>query len=391
MISRQAIDTLLEKAAATGDPPGVIAMATDGKDTIYEGAFGVRELGSDRPMTLETVCWMHSMTKAITAACVMQLVEQGKVGLDDDCGGRVPALATPKVLEGFDEMGRPRLRPAKGPITLRHLLTHTAGFVYDTWNADMLRYMDATGISRSRSFEKPEDCQPLAFDPGTRWEYGINIDWAGKVLEAITGDTLDSYMQSHLLRPLGMTSTGYLLRPEIKARLSGVHQRQPDGRLEAVAFDPPQRPKDFLGGGGLYGTAGDYIRFIRMILNKGELDGTRVLKPETVELMGRNQMGEIDVQTMRSARPSMSQDADFFPGQRVKWGLSFLINTEDVPGRRRAGSLAWAGLRNSYFWIDPRSGVGGTIMMQLLPFVDRKALQLYEAFESAVYRLQLQK
>ncbi|MGE0699922.1 MAG: serine hydrolase domain-containing protein [Hyphomicrobiaceae bacterium] len=385
MTGRKAIDALLARAVESGSVPGVVALAHRGGTTIYEGAFGTRQLGSGIAVTPDTVHWIASMTKAITAACVMQLVEAGRIGLDDDVGRIVPALARPQVLEGFDAEGRPRLRPARGAITLRRLLTHTAGFVYDTWNADMLRYMEATGISRAASFVRPEDCQPLAFDPGTRWEYGINIDWAGKVLEALTGETLDGYMQGHLLAPLGMSSTGYLLRPEIRARLAGMHQRAPDGRLSPVPYDPPQSPDHFLGGGGLYSTVGDYMRFMRMILGGGALEGVRVLRPETVALMSSNHIGDIDVAPMRSTRPEMSADADFFPGQRVKWGLSFLINTEDVPGRRRAGSLAWAGLRNTYYWIDPATRTAGTIMTQILPFADPAVLALFEAFEREVY------
>ena len=381
-----AIDRILGAAVERGDVPGVVAMATNGVDIIYEGAFGRRGLADPRPMTAETVFWIASMTKAITGACVMQLVEQGRVGLDDDCGRRVPALAAPKVLDGFDARGRPQLRPATSPITLRGLLTHTAGFIYDTWNPDMARYMAATGISRAASFVRPEDCQPLAFDPGTRWEYGINIDWAGKVLEAVTGMSLDAYMQNYVLLPLGMRSTGYLLRPEIKARLASMHQRGTDGRLSPMAYDPPQKPEDFLGGGGLYSTAGDYTRFILAMLNGGSLDKQRILKPETVKMMGDNHIGRIpNAGVLRTARPDMSFDADFFPGQRTSWGLSFLINDDDIPGRRSAGSLTWAGLRNTYYWIDPRRRVGGTIMTQVLPFADPTVLRLYEAFESGIY------
>lgn len=381
------IDRVLRSAVERGDIPGVIAMATDGKDTIYEGAFGVRELGGSRPMQIDTVCWIHSMTKAITGACIMQLVEQGRVGLDDDCGPLVPALAHPRVLEGFDTHGKPKFRPARGVITLRRLLTHTAGFVYDNWNADMLRYHAITGLSRTATFARPEDCQPLSFDPGERWHYGINMEWAGKVLEAITGETLDAYMQKNLLAPLGMQSTGYLLRPEIRERLSGIHQRFPDGHLEPVTWEPPQRPEDFLGGGGLYSTAGDYIRFIRMILNGGALDGVQTLKPETVAEMSRNHIGDLPVGVLKSARPEMSFDVDLFPGMATGWGLSFLINTSDVPDRRAAGSLSWAGLRNSYFWIDPKSGIGGVIMAQLLPFADPATLTTCAAFEREIYAL----
>lgn len=381
-----AIDRILGAAVERGDVPGVVAMATDGKGVIYEGAFGSRGLADPVPMTTETVFWIASMTKAITGACVMQLVERGLIGLDDDCGRWVPALAAPKVLDGFDKSGQPKLRAAKGSITLRRLLTHTAGFVYDTWNPDMARYMAATGISRAASFVRPEDCQPLAFDPGTRWEYGINIDWAGKVLEAITGTSLDAYMQANVLQPLGMLSTGYLLRPEIKSRLAAMHQRGEDGRLTPMTFDAPQRPEDFLGGGGLYSTAGDYIRFILAMLNGGAINGQRILRPQTVAMMGQNHIGDIaKAGVLTTARPDMSFDADFFPGQPTGWGLSFLINTHDIQGRRSGGSLTWGGLRNSYYWIDPKRRVGGTIMTQILPFADPKVLGLYEAFERGVY------
>ncbi len=383
--SQSETDRILKQAVETGDVPGVIAMATDAKGNIYESAFGKRTLGGAQPMALDTVCWIHSMTKALTGACVMQLVEQGKIGLDDDVGRWVPALAKPRVHEGFDASGKPKQRPASRPLTLRLLLTHTSGFVYDTWNERQAAYVAYTKMPRWMTFQKPEDCLPLDFEPGERWEYGVGIDWAGKVLEAITGETLDAYMQKNLLQPLGMTSTGYKLRPEIRERLSGVHQRHANGKLEPVAFDPPQRPEEFLGGGGLYGTAGNYIRFIRMILNRGALDGARVLRPETVALMGENHIGNLEAGVMKTAKPAMSFDANFFPGISQRWGLTFLINMADVPGRRRAGSLCWAGLRNTYFWIDPKSGIGGVIMAQLLPFADPATVRLYERFEESIY------
>lgn len=397
MTARADIDAALRRATDTGAVPGVVAMATDGKDIIYQGAFGERTLTTSSggassgdgglSMQLDTVFWIASMTKAITATCCMQLVEQGSLHLDDDLGPLVPALAAPKVLEGFDAAGKPILRPAKGAITLRRLLTHTAGFAYDMWNTDMLAFAQQSSVPRAETFVKPEDCLPLAFDPGQRWAYGVNIDWAGRALEAVTGQNLDAYMQANVCQPLGMNSTGYLLRPEISARLAGMHQRHPDGQLEPIAYDPPMDPAGFLGGGGLYGSAGDYIRFIRMMLNHGTLDGVQVLKPETVALMGQNHMGDLDVEPMRTAIPTLSNTADFWPGMRKKWGLSFLINTEDVPGGRAAGSLSWGGLRNTYFWIDPARQVGGTIMTQILPWADPTVLGLYDDLERGVYRM----
>lgn len=385
MASSMISDQVLRAAVEAGDVPGVIAMAADAKGVIYEGAFGERVLRGGKPMTLDTVCWIHSMTKAISGACCMQLVEQGKIGLDDDVGRWVPALAKPRVHEGFEGNGTPKLRATRRPITLRLLLTHTAGFVYDTWNERQAAYVAHKKMPRWQTFQKPEDCLPLDFEPGERWEYGIGIDWAGKVLEAITGETLDDYMQMQVLKPLGMTSTGYRLKPDVRVRLSGVHQRHADGRLEAVTFEPPQRPEEFLGGGGLHGTAGDYIRFIRMILNGGSLDGVRVLKPETVALMGQNHIGDIEAGVLKTAKPAMSFDANFFPEISQRWGLTFLINMADIPGRRRAGSLCWAGLRNTYFWIDPKAGIGGVIMTQILPFADPVVVRLYERFEESVY------
>ena len=382
-----AIDDILREAVECGEVPGVAAMATDRQGTIYSGAAGRRSLASDTPMTEDTVFWIASMTKALTAAACMQLVEQGRLDLDSNIGGVLPALAAPRVLEGFDAGNQPILRPARRAITLRHLLTHTAGFVYDTWNETMLAYVKHAGIPRHETFIKPEHCQPLAFDPGDRWEYGINIDWAGKALEAVTGQTLDAYMREHVFTPLGMHSTGFRLRSEIAARLAGPHQRHPDGRLEATQYNAPQGEEFFLGGGALYGSAGDYLRFIRMILNHGTLDGVQLLRPETVARMASNQMGDTDVEMMRSAMPLYSNDCELFPGMRKKWGLSFLINTESVPGGRAAGSLAWAGLRNTYYWIDPASGIGGTLMTQILPFADPTVLRLFDAFERAIYRL----
>ncbi|MBV9785011.1 MAG: beta-lactamase family protein [Acidisphaera sp.] len=387
MTGRAAIDGVLRRATDTGAVPGVVAMATDGTDTIYRGAFGERSLGGGTAMTADTVFWIASMTKALTGAACMQLVEQGRVGLDNDTGPLVPALAAPRVLEKFDAAGQPVLRPAKRAITLRHLLTHTAGFVYDTWNEGMLAYMRHTGLPRLATFQKPEHCLPLAFDPGDAWEYGVNIDWAGKVLEAVTGQTLDAYLQQHLLAPLGMSSTGYRLRPDVSARLAGMHQRHPDGHLEPIEDEVAQDPEGFLGGGGMYSTAGDYLRFIMMLLNGGALDGVRVLQPQTVALMGENHIGALDVAALPTTMPLRSNDAEFFPGMRKKWGLSFLINTEAVPGGRSAGSLCWAGLRNTYYWIDPTRRVGGTLMTQILPFADPTVLGLLEEFERGVYGL----
>jgi CubicO group peptidase (beta-lactamase class C family) len=382
-----AIDAVLQQATETGAVAGVVAMAADADGIVYQGAFGRRGLGGDAPMTLDTVFWIHSMTKAITATACMQLVEQGRIDLDAPASMLMPALAAPRVLQGFDAEGEPVTRPARGTVTLRNLLTHTSGFVYETWNANQLAYLRKTGLGRYGSFTDPAKLMPLAFDPGTAWQYGIGIDWAGKLLEAATGETLDAYLRAHVLDPLGMHDTGYLLTDRVRDRLAVSTDRQPDGSLISAPFDAPQDPALFLGGGGLYGTAGDYMRFLSMLLHGGTLDGVRILRPETVAMMGQNHIGDVLVEPLTAALPAMSNDVELYPDMPKKWGLSFLINTEDVPGRRRAGSLAWAGLRNTYFWLDPTARVAGVLMTQVLPFADPPVLDLLDRFEQGVYAL----
>lgn len=381
------LDTVLSDAVENGDVPHAAGVVTNASNLLYQGQVGPRRLGENTLLQKDTVYWIHSMTKPLTTACVMQLVEQGRINLNDDCGKIIPALDTPNVLEGFDSDGRPKLRPACGEITLRRLLTHTAGFVYDNWNPDQRDWMNYTGTERSDFYNDATKCPPLGYDPGTCWEYGISIDWAGKVLEAITGQTLEVYLRTNLLEPLGMSSTGFMLTDDIRNRLSGVHFRDTQGFIHAADIDVPedQDPQDFTGGGQLYGSAGDYARFMRMILNKGELDGIRVLNRDTVQLMGENHIGDIQVGPMPAAIPENTYPFELYPGLDKRWGLSFMINMEDIPGRRRAGSLAWGGLRNTYFWIDPASGLGAALFTQMLPFVDPKTLTLLDKFEQAIY------
>ena len=379
------IDRVLRDKTEAGEIPGVVAMAATGKEVIYQGAFGRRDLSKDAAMTLDSVFWIASMTKAITAAAAMQLVEQGRLSLEAPIGKLLPDLAAPQVLEGFDASGAPKLRPARNAITLRHLLTHTAGYCYNTWNGDMRSYMERTGLPAVRTGRIAALQAPLVSDPGTRWEYGINIDFVGRAVEAVSGLRLDAYLREHLFTPLGMSDTGYRIGASQRARLVGMHARGADGSLSPTPFETEQNPEFHMGGGGLYSTAGDYIRFTRMILNKGNGGGNQVLRPETVKMMGQNHIGELNVTKMVSAMPAVSNDCDFYPGMDKKWGLSFLINTAKTPEGRSPGSLAWAGLANCYFWIDPARDVTGVILMQLFPFVDGKCMDAFAAFERGVY------
>ncbi|MGH7046338.1 MAG: serine hydrolase domain-containing protein [Stellaceae bacterium] len=380
------IDRMLAAAAERGDVPGVVAMAATREGPVYQGAFGRRALPDGAAMTVDTVFWIASMTKAVTSAAAMQLVEQGKLALDRPIAGVLPELVAPQVLEGFDSAGRPKLRPARRPITLRHLITHTSGFCYAIWNADIGRYIEKTGIPDIITCRNAALALPLTFDPGDKWDYGIGIDWAGKAVERASGQRLGDYFAEHLFAPAGMTDTGFALTGERRARLSGMHARGEDGGLAAIPFEMAQDPEFEMGGGGLYSTAADYLAFVQLFLHEGRArSGVPVLTPETVRLMAQNAIGDLRVGLLKTAIPASSNDAEFFPGMVKKWGLGFMISTEPVPGGRRPGSLAWAGLGNTYFWIDPSAGVAGVILMQLLPFADAKALAVFADFETALY------
>ena len=387
MTGQRQIDEALRGAVEAGEVPGVVAMAASAEGPIYEGAFGVRDLGTRTGMTLDTVFRIFSMTKAITCVAAMQLVEEGKLSLDAPVPNIDPALAVPQVLDGFDAAGVPRLRPARRPITLKHLLTHTAGFTYEYWNADTLRYVEATGTPRVMSGNLAALRRPLAFDPGERWEYGINIDWVGRIVEEVSGQPLDVYLRDRIFTPLGMADAGFVSTPEQYARQASVHQRQADGSLAPQPPPPPSTPEFYAGGGGLRSTARDYLSFLQMLLHGGSFEGARLLRPETVALMGENHIGGLPAGILKTCAPELSNDVDFFPGAKLRWGLGYMLNMEPGPNGRSAGTVSWAGLANSYYWLDPARRVAGVILTQILPFADPAAVRLYGRFERAIYAL----
>ncbi len=381
------IDQLLSDAVESERVPGVVALAANDKGPIYSGAFGARSLANPQNgMTLDSVFWIASMTKAVTTTAALQMVEQGKLKLDQPASEILPELASPQVLEGFDATGAPQLRPAKRPVTLRQLLTHTAGYTYDIWNENTGRYEKYANLPGIITCKDDALKTPLAFDPGDRWEYGINIDFAGKMVEKVSGERLESYFREHIFEPIGMADTSFKLNTSQRDRIVAMHARGADGSMKPIEFEMPQEPEFFMGGGGLYSTGPDYLKFVRMFLNRGSLDGKTVLRPETVAVMAQNQIGNLNVVVLKTVAPGSSADAEFFPGIVKKWGLGFMINTETAPTGRSPGSLAWAGLGNTYFWIDPSKNVAGVILMQLLPFADPQALQTFAEFEGGVYK-----
>ncbi len=384
MQSLAGIDAALSRAAETKEVPGIVALAATGSGILYEGAFGLRDIVESPAMTRDSVFRIASMTKAVISVAAMQLVEQGKLQLDEPIGNALPELAAPQVLEGFDTSGTPRLRPAKRPITLRNLLTHTAGFGYEVWNPELIRYVGATGMPSVMTGKLAGLRLPLVFDPGERWEYGINIDWVGRAIEAVAGQPLDAHFRAHIFAPLGMTDTSFVPSADQASRLARVHRRAADGSLEPITMEVSHR-EFFSGGGGLLSTGRDYLAFLQMLLHQGRLNGTELLRPETVTQMGQNQIGNLQLGIMKTAMPELSNDVDLFPGVRCGHGLASVVNAQQGPNGRSAGTLTWAGLFNTYYWIDPQTHVTGVILTQILPFADDRAVKLYGEFERGVY------
>ena len=379
-----AVAILMQGAVQKGDVAGVVVAAGGRDEAGFVKGFGSRKAGGGAPMSPDTVVWIASMTKAITATAAMRLVEAGKLSLDTPAGEVVPALGQVKVLEGFDAGGQPRLRAPKRPVTLRHLLTHTSGFAYDMWSSEIVRFREATGTPGVTSCRNAALDLPLLFDPGDNWSYGIGIDWAGKMVEAVVGQRLGAHFEQTIFGPLGMKDTAFKLRDDMRARLSAMHARGADGSLTPIPFEVEQNTEFDMGGGGLYSTASDYMAFARMILNGGRHGSERLLKPETVAMMAQDQIAPLSVQPMISAVPAATNDVPFSPEMPCGWGLSFLVNRRPTPQGRSAGGLAWAGLGNTYYWIDHGRGTAGVFLSQILPFYDAKAVALFEGFEATL-------
>jgi methyl acetate hydrolase len=370
----------LQAAVTAHEIPGVVAMAANGDSILYEGAIGSRGTGADAPMSTDTIFRIASMVKLLTSVGAMQLVERGKLRLDEPAGNIDPMLSAPRILTGFDSKGAPQLREAREHLTLRNLLTHTSGFSYPLWDANVLRYV------RFARGKKDFPRMPLMFEPGEKWAYGGSIDRVSRMVEIASGQGIDRYFRDNITGPLGMNDTGFTITEKQRARQARLHRRGADGKLVAQPFEKLETPTAFSGGGGIYSTAPDYLRLLQTLLNGGSLDGASILKPETVALMAVNQIGNLDAGIMRTTNPALSNDVDFFPGTRLRWGLGHMINADAVAGGRKAGSLTWAGLYNTYYWIDPSTRVAGVIMMQILPFADRAALKVYREFEHGVCR-----
>lgn len=385
-----ALDDALAATTADGRLPGVVAGLTSADATVYLGTSGPQAVDDTSPIRADTVFGLFSATKPVTATVALRLAEQGVVDLDAPAQHYLPALADVAVIEGFGDDGTPVLRPPRTPVALRQLLTHTAGFGYDFFDPIYERYIREQGLPDVATARRAALATPLLFDPGTRWEYGVNLDWAGLVLEGATGRRLGDLTRDLVTTPLGMPDTVFGTSPTEDPRRAVMHHRTRDGDVRANRrFAPPAEPEVQMGGQGLSGTVADYLTFIRMWLRDGVSDDSeQILAPATVREATRNQIGSLTVGAPRGIKPAITNaETDLLPGIPTSWGISFLINDEPLPGRRSAGSLAWSGLANLYFWIDRTAKLGGFWATQLLPYADPVAMARFAEFESAAYRV----
>ncbi len=382
-IDGTAIDKVLRDAVNSGGVPHVAAIAASRDGVIYQGAAGPRAAGESDPVTVDTLFRIMSMTKMPCTVAALQQMEQGNLDLDSPVADYCPEIAEVQVMTGFDGEV-PVLRPPARPATVRNLITHTSGLGYWFWSDRLVRWEKVTGIPNVVAGSGASFSAPMLTDPGEKFIYGINIDWLGKVVEAVTGVGLDVAIKQGITGPLGMDQTTFLMNDDQRPNSTPVHVKGDDGTWVAIGEVLNQEPDWWAGGHGLYGPPSDYIKFQRALLRGGELDGTRILRQSTVDEAFRNQIGELDFPAeLPTADPAST--CTFRAGPGYKWGYGLLLNTADIPGMRRAWSGAWAGLCNTQFWMDRTTGVCGSIYSNFLPFVTPEAVAMYNDFERALY------
>ena len=369
---------LLERAAADRVAPGLVAAALRPDGETLVASAGIRGLDNPVTMTLDTIFYIASCTKAVTSVAALQLVERGLVDLDEPVGRLLPPLDRPEVLTGFDAAGAPMTRPAKSKITLGHLLTHTSGLAYDFTSADLTRYLQSKGLD----FRQPEPPPtPLIFDPGEGWIYGTGIDWVGRLVEAVTGEHFDAYCAANIFEPLGMKDTTFFPSPDQQARKASVHFHAGDGSFVVAPFEMPPERHFWMGGAGLYAPVVEFMTFLAALAG----GGGPLLGPAVFELMMKNHVGDFDAGSISSANPMVSRDFRPFPGRAGRHGLAGVLNPESVGGARSANSTTWAGITNCYYWVDPTAKAAGVLMSQIMPFGDQGVLDLFNKIEALVY------
>jgi methyl acetate hydrolase len=375
-------DKVLTQAVERQDVPFVVAMAANAKGATYSGAAG--DAAPNRKAAEDTVFRVFSKTKAVGSTAAMILIDRGKLDPETPVEDILPEFSRIQVLDRFDG-DQPVMRAPRVKATVRHLATHTSGLEYEFWNGDVARYMTATGHPTILSGLKASLFYPMMTDPGTRWGYGINIDWLGQIVEKIDGRRVDRFCREEILEPLGMSETAFELSDSMNRRLASVSIRGEDGNFGPFDIAPPSNPEVYGMGHALYSTAPDYLKFLRMFLNRGTLNGNRVLSEKGVERMLSNHMGALTFQKMLTVAPAITADFDPFEGTRKTHSFGFMRVEDDVPGMRSAGSQSWAGVLNTHCWFDPKKDVAAVIMTQSLPFVEPRFMRVYGDFEKAVY------
>jgi methyl acetate hydrolase len=377
------IDEVLRVAVERGDVPNVVAIAADRDGVIYRGAAGPRSAESSDPISADTHFRIMSMTKMVATVAALQLVETGRLDLDAPIDTYCPEFADVQVLDGFDG-DTPRLRAPASRATVKQLVTHTTGLGYWFFDEKLAKWEAATSTPNVLSGTNVIFTAPLLADPGTTYVYGINTDWLGKVVEAAGGVGLDVAIKDGITGPLGMDETAFQIAEAWKDGGLTPVQAKVDGAWVDSGIELNQSPEYYAGGHGLYSTPNDYIKFERALLRGGELSGVRILASDTVDAAFTNQIGELDFPPhIPTADPSATHEFNAGPGW--KWGYGLLLNTDDLPGMRRAGSGAWAGLCNTHFWVDRTTGICASIYSNFLPFVTPEAFALYNNYEQALY------
>jgi methyl acetate hydrolase len=372
-----AISSVLKAATDRGDVPGVAVAVVNKDGVLYNEAFGKSRTLTSTPMAKDTIFNMASMTKPVTSIAIMMLVDEGKLKIDDEVAKYLPKWKDPLVISKFNEADASyETRPAKRPITIRHLLTHTSGIGYGFSSPTLTKIMAKE--------KKTELDLPLLFDPGESWAYGASTRVLGHLVEAISGQKIDAFLTSRILQPLGMHNTSYLVPTEKISRVVAVNARGTDGKFVERPM-PARLPAQVQGDGGLYGTTTDYGLFLRMLLNRGTLNGKRILSERSVKTIFENHMGSVVVQPQESANQTLSRNFPVGAG-KDRWGLGFQLAAEKQADRRSLGSGTWAGIFNTHFFIDPSKEIGVVVMMQTLPFYDEASMKVYAGVEEAVYR-----
>jgi len=373
---RTEIDSILTNAVQRGVFPGVVAVVANKDGILYEGAFGLMDVGKQKPMQKDTIFRIASMTKPVTSAAIMMLVEQGKVRLDDPVSKYLPAFKDREVIATFDPADSAfTTKKANKEVLIRHLLANTSGLAY-TFSND-------TSNRLQRKLSKPAEELPLLYEPGTRWTYSGSTKVLGLVVEKITGAGLDRFYEERIFKPLELQDTAFVVPAAKAARVVTVQRREAAKLVETP--NPATIQSPVAGDGGLHSTAADYIKFLQMFLNDGKFRGATLLKKDSIQAMSKNQIGDVIVQTQTTTNPGLSQNFPVGAG-RDKFGFGFQITASNAENRnlRSPGSYTWAGIYNTHFWVDPNRRIAAVIMMQVLPFYDEGAMKVYQDVEAAI-------